>query len=194
MEQNDCRFWMEVNPSKELMQEGYRAVIFYSWRLAVYGALAALGLWRAGRYLYLAYYWNSMGWKEALGDYLPYGLYFLLLSGLMIGMFLYMPALSARRYMKRMTAVFGDAATLSVSYRFAEDALHTQDSTGQRIDTAYDQFVSVRETANCIVLRRKMSMFHTLDKSRLEGGSLADFRAFLQDKMTNAKFHWKMDE
>jgi len=193
MEQYDRRFQAETTPTKELMKESYRAVIWHSWRLAVYGALAALCLWRAGRNIYLAFYWNSRGWEEALGDYLPYGLYFLLLAGAAIYMFLFMPALSARRYMKRLASIFGDAASLTVSYRFDEEQLHSQDSTGQKIDTAYGQFVAVRETDNCIVLQRKMSMFHVLDKSKIQGGALEDFKAFLQEKMPGAKFHWKQD-
>lgn len=191
MEQNDRRFQIETNPTKELMKEGYRAVIFHSWRPAVYGVMAALCLWQTGRYFYLAFYWNSQGWEEAFSTYLPYGLYFLLLTGVMIGMFLTMPALSARRYMKQVAAIHGDVNALSVIHRFDEEGIYIHSSIGTDIHTAYDQIVSVWETAHGIVLRRKMSMFEMLDKSRLEGGTLEDFRAFLQEKMPGAKFHWK---
>ena len=193
MEQENERFQIEMTPQKELMREGYRIMIWHSWRAVVYSILAALCMWQTGRYFNLAFYWNGQGWDEAFGYYLPDALYFLALTAATLALFFFMPALSARRYMKRLASVFGDPAALTVSYRFGEDALHSQDSSGQKIDTAYDQYVSVWETAHCIVLRRKMSVFHVLDKSKIRGGVLGDFKAFLQEKMPQAKFHWKTD-
>ena len=103
------------------------------------------------------------------------------------------PGFSARKFMRRLEAVHGDASTLKLTYYFEDDRMRSQSSSGQKVETAYDQIVAVHETAHGIVMRRKENLFEALDKSTVCGGTLEDFKAFLQEKMPNAKFHLKRD-
>ena len=82
---------------------------------------------------------------------------------------------------------------LKLTYYFDDDHMHSQSSSGQKVETAYDQIVAVHETAHGIVMRRKEQLFEALDKSAIEGGTLEGFKTFLQEKMPNAKFHLKRD-
>lgn len=103
------------------------------------------------------------------------------------------PGFSSRKFMRRLEAVHGDISTLKTTYLFDDDRMHSQSSSGQKIETAYDQIIAVHETAHGIVMRRKENLFEALDKSAIEGGTLEDFKAFLQEKMPSAKFHWKQN-
>ena len=134
--------------------------------IAVYQAFEA---WQGAR----------SGWENAWGHNLPYIVYFLVLGGFVTWLLIAMPALYARRYVKQGAAVFAD------------DSIHVESSTGQKYDTAYDQMLYARETSHGIVLVRKQRLFEMLDKSRIEGGTLEEFRTFLQEKMPKAKFYWK---
>ena len=191
MEEENCRFQVETAPSQELMKEGYRVVIYRTWRSIVNIALAIVCLGAAAYQAYDALKRARLGWGDAWNNNIPYMIYFLVLAGFIIGRLIAAPGIGARKYMKRLAAVHGDAAALKVTYSFADDAIHSQSSTGQKVDTAYDQIISVRETAHGIVLARKLNLFEVLDKETLQGGSLEDFRTFLQEKMPNAKFSWK---
>lgn len=191
MKQNDCRFQIETTPSKELMKEAYLAVIYRTWKGWVYIGLALLCLGIAAYNAYDAWHAARMGWGNIWEINLPYILYFLLLGGFITGRLIAAPELGARKYMKRLAAVHGDPSAMKVTYFFSDDAMHSLSSAGQKIDTAYDQIIAVRETVHGIVLVRKLKLFEILDKSRIEGGTLEDFKAFLQEKMSNAKFHWK---
>lgn len=192
MEQENTRFQIEMSPSQNLMKEAYQAVLWHSWRAWVYAVGAAsllgLGLYR----LYKASVWANLGWADAWSDYLPLTIYCFVLAALLLFRLLTAPGFSARKYMKRLTAVHGDAARLKIVYRFDASGIHSQSSTGQQIDTAYDQIVSVHETSHGIVLRRKENLFEVLEKSGIQGGTLGDFRTFLEEKMPHAKRRWKL--
>lgn len=191
MEQKDSRFQIEMTLTKELIKEGHLAIFYRTWNGVMDIGLVVLGLGLAAFAAFCAWNTERAGWDGAWEHYLPYIVFFLLLDGIIIGMLIASPGLLARSSMKRLTILHGDTFALKITYFFADDAIHSQSSTGQKIDTAYEKILSVHETAHGIVLRRKMSLFDILDKSRIEGGTLEDFKAFLQEKMPNAKFHWK---
>lgn len=191
MEEGNLRFRVEVTPDQGLMEDGYRAVIWRSWQAGVYAAVAVLCLGAAGYRVYEACHWARLGWTNIWDQYIFHIVYFLLLAGFVIWRLFSAPGRAARKNLQRLTAVHGDTAKLKITYSFDGDAMHSLGSSGQRIDTAYDQIISVHETERGIVLRRKLSLFETLDKSTIQGGSLQDFRVFLQEKMPQARFHWK---
>ena len=193
MEQNDCRFQVETVPSKELMKEAYEAVMWHSWRAWVNVAAIALGLGVAGYRIYDAYLWSMRGYGDAWKNNMIMIVYCLLLAGFLLVRLFTAPGLSARKFMRRLEAVHGDISTMKITYSFHGDLIYTQSSSGQKLETAYDQIVAVHETAHGIVMRRKEHLFEALDKSAIEGGTLEDFKAFLQEKMPGAKFHWKQN-
>lgn len=193
MEQNDCRFRIETTPTKELMKEGFRTVAWFSWRPVFFGAMAAFSVWKMGDSFYNASCWARLYNQDTAQQYILLGLCWLALAALATGYVLVFPSLSAKRYMKRNAALFGDMNALLVTRQFCDDCIHSTSSTGTELQTAYDQIISVWETAHGIVLRRKMNLFEMLDKSRIESGTLEDFKAFLQEKMPDAKFHWKQN-
>ena len=192
MEQNDCRFQSETIPTKELMKEGFRTVIWFSWRPVFFVAMAAFSVWKMSDSFHNASCWARLYNQDTSQQYILLGLGWLALAALAAGYVLVFPSLSAKRYMKRNAALFGDMNALLVTRQFCDDCIHSTSSTGTELQTAYDQIISVWETAHGIVLRRKMNLFEMLDKSRIESGTLEDFKAFLQEKMPDAKFHWKL--
>lgn len=193
MEQNDCRFRIETTPTKELMKEGFRTVVWFSWRPVFFGAMAAFSVWKMGDSFYNASCWVRLYNQDTSRQFILLGLCWLALAALAVGYVLVFPSLSAKRYMRQNAALFGDMNALLVTRQFCDDCIHSTSSTGTELQTAYDQIISVWETAHGIVLRRKMNLFEMLDKSRIESGTLEDFKAFLQEKMPDAKFHWKQN-
>lgn len=193
MEQNNYSFQVETVPSKELMEEAYVTVMWHSWRAWIYVAAIALGFGLAGYRIYDAYTWSMWGYRDAWRDNMVMIVYCLLLAIYLLVRLFTAPGLSARKFMRRLEAVHGDASTLKLTYYFDDDRMHSQSSSGQKLETAYDQITAVHETAHGIVMRRKENLFEALDKSAIEGGTPEDFRAFLQEKMPNAKFHWKQN-
>ena len=191
MEQNDHRFQIETNPTKELMKEAYEAVMWHSWRAWVYVAAIALGLGLAGYRIYDANLWSMRGYGDAWKNNMIMIVYCLLIAAYLLVRLFTAPGLAARKFMRRLEAVHGDISTMKITYSFHDDLIYTQSSTGQKIETAYDQIIAVHETAHGIVMRRKENLFEALDKSAIEGGTLEGFKAFLQEKMPGAKFHWK---
>ncbi len=191
MENYNSQFTVETTPSQTLMKEGYRVVVYRNWRGIVNIGLAVLCLGLAAYKAYEAWHWTRIGWEGAWGDNSSYIVYFLLIGVFVLGRLIAAPGLGARKYMRRLAAVHGDCSTLHISYFFADDAIHSDSSTGQKTETAYDQIVSVHETSNGIVLCRKLGLFEIIDKSKIQGGTLEEFRSFLLGKMPNAKFHWK---
>lgn len=193
MEHDDCRFQVETTPNKELMKEAYGTVMWHSWRAWVYVAAISLGFGLAGYRIYDAYTWSMWGYRDAWRDNMVMIVYCLLLAIYLLVRLFTAPGFSARKFMRRLEAVHGDASTLKLTYYFDDDRMHSQSSSGQKVETAYDQIVAVHETAHGIVMRRKENLFEALDKSTVCGGTLEDFKAFLQEKMPNAKFHLKRD-
>ena len=193
MEQNDCRFQVETVPSKELMKEAYEAVMWHSWRAWVYVAAIALGLGLAGYYIYDANIWSMRGYGDAWKNNMIMIVYCLLITAYLLVRLFTAPGLSARKFMRRLEAVHGDVSTQKITYFFDDDRMHSLSSSGQKIETAYDQIIAVHETAHGIVMRRKENLFEALDKSGIKGGTPSMFLAFLQEKTPNAKFHLKRD-
>ena len=191
MEKNNNYFTVEATPNQTLMKEGYQVVVYRSWRGIVNIGLAVLCLGIAAYKAYDAWHWTRIGWEDAWEHNLSYIVYFLLIGGFVLGRLIAAPELGARKYMRRLTAVHGDCSTLHISYFFADDVIRSDSSTGQKTETAYDQIISVHETASGIVLRRKLGLFEIIDKSKIQGGTLEEFRSFLLEKMPNARFHWK---
>ena len=193
MEENEYqyRFVSETTPNREMMKEAYWGNFLRSWRLAAYAVVALLNLGLAGKYIYEAWYWSSQGWPEAWMDYVRDIAVFSALGLILVIVLLTAPALSARRYMKQLETVYGNGAIPTVFRFYADDGMHLETSTGEKTMTAYDQILSVVETEHCILLRRKMSMFEVLEKDRIHGGTLDEFKAYLEEKMPNVRFHWK---
>ena len=191
VEKKEKRFQIETQMTSELMKEGYRVVMNRSWGRKVLLVLALLCLGIAVCQAFEAWQGARSGWENAWGHNLPYIVYFLVLGGVLIWLLIAMPALWARRYRKQSAAVYGDGFEIKVLHTFADDAIHVESSTGQKFDTAYDQMLYVRETSHGIVMVRKQRLFEMLDKSRIAGGTLEEFRTFLQEKMPKAKFYWK---
>ncbi len=191
MEQKECRFRAETAPSKQLMKEAYGAVMWHSWRAWVYIAAIALGLGLAAYHIDDARIWSARGYGDAWKNNMIMIVYCLLLAVYLLVRLFTAPGLSARRFMRRLEAVHGDISTMKITYFFHDDLICTRSTSGQKIETAYDQITAVHETAHGIVLRRKEHLFETMDKSAVEGGTPGDFKAFLREKMPGAKFHWK---
>ncbi len=191
MEEQEARFRAGFVPSRELMRESYRAVFRHSWRAAAYIALAAFCL---GMALYCAY-WIKVFLDTGYGaGRLPvYAALFLAMAAYPVALLLFTPALAARGYMRRLAAIHGGTEGLSVAYAFGDEGVRELDSTGAKVDTAYGQIRAVYETERCVVLRRRMRVFQVVDKGSVQGGSLREFRAFLQEKIPAARFHWKRE-
>ena len=183
-------FYLENSPSKELMTEGYRAMIRHSRRAIVYCIAIAIGLALAVHSFLTAR--NPLNLELGITPSLLYSLYFLLLSGFLAWRLFTSPRKAAATYMKRLAVVYGDdTSALTVTYSFTEDHIHSASSNGAHSDMTYDQIVAAYETSHVIVLRFQQKLFETLDKSKIQGGSLQDFRAFIEKKATSAKVFWK---
>ncbi|MBR1758227.1 MAG: YcxB family protein [Lachnospiraceae bacterium] len=75
---------------------------------------------------------------------------------------------------------------------FYEDALHVRNSavTGKNI-LSYEVFTRCAETNELFLLQNANRQTLVLPKANLTGGSVEEFKAFLQKKCTKAKILWK---
>ncbi len=184
-------FRVETVPSEELLTEGFRATIFRSWRMALYIVLILVYLAMFGFCLDRAILTIRIGWPAAW-VYVVLTAVCLVGAVFMVVRMLTFPKSAARKYMKRMEMLFGDTASLKAVRCFGDKSFSVDGgSMGECIDTDYDQIVAAYETPHAIVLRRKLNMMEVLDKSKIEGGSLEELKAFLKEKLTGAKVHWK---
>ena len=193
MEQENIRFQIEQKPDQVLTKEGCAVNMWYSWQAWANVAIAVLLLAIGGYFLFNAAVWAPRGYGSLWKENLPIIVWSLGFGVLFLVRLFMFPGSYARKYIKRLTVLYGDPAALAITYFFGDDGIHSELSNGAAVDTAYDQILSVHETAHGIILRRKMHMFDSLDKSKIQGGTLPDFRAFLQEKMPKAEFHWKQD-
>ncbi len=172
-------FCAEVTPNQMLYKEAYKAIIWHSWRPLLYICIVLAGLFMVGKSLYI-------------GDYEdPFNIYFLFLVGFIIWRLLSAPERAARKSINRISAVYGNNTEITVAYSFRDNDYHTHTASGGDIDTAYDQIKSVYETSHGIILYRTQNLFEILDKNSIQGGSLHEFREFLEKNMSETKFFWK---
>ncbi len=191
MEQPDIRFQFEQSPSQELTSEGSATVMWHSWRAWVSLAAGIILLGASAYSFYHIYIRPDPGPKGALLSNPAFIVYCLILGVYSLARLFILPESRARKYMKRLEAVYKDPAGLTITYCFKDDGYHSRTSDGAVINSAYDQILAVYETPHGIILQRKMHLFESLDKSRIQGGTLPEFKSFLQEKIPAAKFRWK---
>ena len=188
-EEREYRFRVESPLSKELITEGYRIATWHSWRVIVYALAILFFFGFALKYTVEAGRLAAAGVKDAWSTYLPYIAAMSTLGILYVCLQVLSPGRYARRYMRQREAMHGDISTQKAVYFFGEHGFHSEGSIGTKIDKDYDRIVSVYETEHAIVMLQKPQLLYPMDKSRIEGGSLEEFRAFLKEKMPWAKFH-----
>ena len=183
MDEEKYSFHAKVTPTQELYKEAYQTVIWHSWRPYLFIGLMLACLFLAGKALYDGDYRNP--------STISFAIYFLLLAVYPAWRLLSTPTKAARKYMKRLSEVFGEKVDCTNTYSFGDNAYHIHTANGGDVDTAYSQIKSIYETKHGIVLKRAQDLFEVLDKSTVQGGSLQEFRGFLEQKMSGAKFSWK---
>ncbi len=101
------------------------------------------------------------------------------------------PAMYARRFMNQVRELYGTPDKLVMVYRFYDDVIRTESTSGAKMAVQYSQIIRVKETKRLILFRRKAKMIDMLDKAKFTRGDLPGLRAFLQEKNPDAKFSWK---
>jgi hypothetical protein len=181
-------FTAETVIDQTLLKEGFRVMMRHSWRRYVYAVLILCLLGLGGYSIYEAVYWSSVGYSPAWRRFGPLAAVSFVFAVLLIVKLITAPGAAARKYVKRIEVVLGENSELKVRYSFTDSVIYEESSSEEKRETAYDQVVAVYETEHGIILRRKMNLFEAIAKSGIEGGTLSEFRAFLQSKMPNAKF------
>lgn len=164
------------------MKEGYRAVIWHSWRPVLGLAAGSLCIGVAVWYIV-----NS----TRVSGLVPYIAILLLLGGYNLYNVFTLPKRSARRYFKTASQLENGVKKLRTVDYFGEDSIRMERADGSKNTMRYEQVKYVYETEHGIMLRLQMMAFHPLAKSGLRGGTLEEFRAFLKEKMSSAKFSMK---
>jgi len=184
------RFEVSFSPTKELILEMQRAFLF-SGRNLCYLALGLLPLYEAGKHWYDVIQWNQAGFAEYAAQMIPWAIYWTALLLAVVAVWYFMPALYARRYMNQVREMYGGFKEVAIAYRFYEDKIRTEGTTGTKMEVEYGQIIRVKETEHLILLKRKKNLVHMLEKEKFIRGDLTDFRAFLMEKMPDGKFRWQ---
>ena len=180
MDEEKSYFYAEVTPNQALYKEAYKAIMWHSWRPLLFICIVLVCLYMVGKSIYIGNY----------GD--PFNIYCLFVAGFGIWKLFSAPERAARKSINRLSAVYGNTTELLVTYSFHDNDYHTHNAaSGGNIDTAYDQIKSVYETSHGIILNRTQNVFDVLDKYSIQGGSLLEFREFLENNMSGTKFSWK---
>ena len=190
-EEREYRFRVESPLSKELITEGYRIATWHSWRVIVYALAILFFFGFAVKYAAEAGRLAAVGVKDAWSTYLPYIAAMSTLGILYVCLQVLSPGIYARRYIRQREAVHGDISAQKAIFFFGEHGFHSEGTSGTKIDMDYERIVSVYETEHAIVMMQKPQLIYPMDKSRIEGGSPEEFRAFLKEKMPWVKFHMK---
>ena len=184
------RFEVSFSPTKELILEMQRAFLF-SGRNLCYLALGLLPLYEAGKHWYDVIQWNQSGFSEYAAQMIPWAIYWTALLLAVVAVWYFMPVLYARRYMNQVREMYGGFKEVAIAYRFFEDKIRTEGTTGTKMEVEYGQIIRVKETEHLILLKRKKNLVHMLEKDKFIRGDLTDFRAFLMEKMPDGKFRWQ---
>jgi len=184
------RFEVSFSPTKELILEMQRAFLF-SGRNVCYLALGLLPLYEAGKHWYDVIQWNQSGFSEYATQMIPWAIYWTALLLAVVAVWYFMPVLYARRYMNQVREMYGGFKVVAITYRFYEDKIRTEGTTGAKMEVEYGQIIRVKETEHLILLKRKKNLVHMLEKDKFIRGDLTDFRAFLMEKMPDGKFRWQ---
>ena len=190
-EEREYRFRLESPLSKELITEGYKITMRHSWRTILSGLIILFCFGFALKYAVDAGGLASAGVKGAWSAYLPHIAAMFALGILYAVLLAVSPGIYARRYIRQREAVYGDISAQKAVFFFGEDGFHSEGTSGTKIDLGYDRIVSVYETEHAIVMLQKPHVIYPMDKSRIEGGTPEEFRAFLKERMPWAKFHMK---
>lgn len=185
----NCRFHVESPLDRELITEGYRVILLRSWRfiLGIILTLACLGF--AVKYAADAARLIREGYTGVWEKWLPYILFWAALGIANFVLHVTYPGRCARQFIRQREALYGDTAHQKAEYFFCDESVHTEGSSGAKIDTAYTQIRHVYETQHGIILKQKENLFHILDKSRIDGGSPEELIAFLKEKLPWAAFY-----
>ena len=189
-EYGEARFEVSFSPTKELILEMQRAFLF-SGRSLCYLALGLLPLYEAGKHWHDVIQWNQDGFAEYAVQMIPWAIYWTALLLAVVAVWYFMPALYARRYMNQVREMYGGFKEVAIAYRFYEDKIRTEGTTGTKMEVEYGQIIRVKETEHLILLKRKKNLVHMLEKDKFIRGDLPDFRAFLMEKMPDGKFRWQ---
>lgn len=187
----NCRFHVESPLERELLTEGYRALMLRSWRfiLGMILTLACIGF--AVKYTADAARLVREGYTGVWEKWLPHILFMTALGIANTVLHATNPGRCSRRFIRQREALYGDAAHQKADFFFCDELFHAEGSSGVKFETAYAQIRSVYETKHGIVLKQKENLFHILDKSRIDGGSPEELTAFLKEKLPWAEFHMK---
>jgi len=190
----DDLFYIETTLDKTLLKEGMAVMIHHMWRFAICLVLIAVYYGFGGYGLYRLISYARMGVPfDYLKRLIPSTAVLLVGAVVSTVIVLSSPSRMAKKHLKRLDVIHNDQKPRTVFYHFKDSIMVAEGSSGEIIDTSYDQIIAVYETKHTIVLRRKMNLFETLDKSKVSGGSLDEFKAFLESRMNQTKFHWKND-
>lgn len=182
MEEKHC-FQAEFSPDRTVVKESYRVTMIRSAGGIINIVLAILCLGFAV-YLILPDPWYMLKYHSW------YIAYFFFVVGFLIVRLIVLPGIFARRYLRRLSEVYGDAPQ-KADFFFDDDLIRCRSGDGGKRETAYDQIRSVHETAHAVVLRRRQNLFEMLNKETVQGGSVEDLLTFLEKKNPKAKVYRK---
>lgn len=189
-EYGEPRFEVSFSPTKELILEMQRAFLF-SGRNVWYLALGLLPLYEAGKHWYDVIQWNQSGFTEYAAQMIPWAIYWTALLLAVVAVWYFMPVLYARRYMSQVREMYGGFKVVAITYRFYEDKIRTEGTTGAKMEVEYGQIIRVKETEHLILLKRKKNLVHMLAKDKFTRGDLPGLHAFLLEKIPDGKFNWR---
>ena len=144
--------------------------MWHSWRTWLNVAAVLVLLVVVGCLVYNAAVWASRGYDSVWKDYFPRILFYLVFGIFFLVRLLILPESRSRKYISKLSAVYGDPVALTITYSFGDDSYQTKTSDGATINTAYDQILSVYETTHGIIMERKMHLFESLDPGRNTSG------------------------
>ena len=126
---------------------------------------------------------EALGFDASAAQAAPWAL--LIMSALSLAVLVCLvlsPAMYARRFMNQVRELYGTPDKLVMVYRFYDDVIRTESTSGAKMAVQYSQIIRVKETKRLILFRRKAKMIDMLDKAKFTRGDLPGLRAFFTGK------------
>ena len=184
------QFEVSFSPTKALALEAEGASLF-NWGNALLLTAGVLSLYQAGKRWYDIIQWKNLGFDEYAAQAIPWVVLMSALCVAVLVCLVFSPAMYARRFMIQVREMYGTPDKLIMVYRFYDDAIRTESTSGAKMEVKYGQIVRVKETEHLILFRRRGKMMDMLDKTKFIRGDLLGLRASLQEKIPDGKFSWR---
>ena len=92
----------------------------------------------------------------------------------------------AKQTLKRMNELYQAEPEVFVDL-YPDEMVAGISVSEERQKTTYDHIIRLKETKYLILLWRPQKMFYPIEKARLEGGTVDELKAFLQEKNPNIR-------